>query len=174
MSFTVCFLGNLTSYHTQYITMNSIHSQNLEWDNNLGHMHLYPLYVTCTCRLSVKGDFCGKCMHQTCFCLVTRSQSSDSHFFNSSGISTFTSLSGVGSRYTHVHILIHIVVEDTVGAAHTIELSATSCLPLFRRGVSVSGVTKDNRHTHIIPQYIYTCTYLSWLVPAFLDVFYYM
>lgn len=99
-------------------------------------------------------------MHQTCFCLVTRSQSSDSHFFNSSGISTFTSLSGVGSRYTHTHTHIHIVVEDTVGAARTIELSATSCLPLFRRGVSVSRVTKDItihlRHTLIFTIYILT------------------
>ena len=38
-------------------------------------------------------------MCHTCFCFVTKSQSSTSHFLSSSGISTFTSWSGVGSRW---------------------------------------------------------------------------
>ena len=43
----------------------------------------------------------------TCFCRVTRSQSSTSHFLSSSGISTFTSLSGVGSRCrTHTYMYV--------------------------------------------------------------------
>lgn len=36
--------------------------------------------------------------YSTCFCLVTKSQSSTSHFFSSAGMEILTSRSGEGSR----------------------------------------------------------------------------
>ena len=113
----------------------------------------------------------------TCFCLVTRSQSSTSHFFRSSGISTFTSRSGVGSRYTrtHTHTHTHTHTYNVGARTHTcthththtysevlkifnealntcvcpltVELSCSSCLPLLRRLVSVSA---HHMHTYTV------------------------
>ena len=85
MSFTLCFLGRRTNCTRMCISW---------W------CHTFPNRTTITC--TVVAISC-----HTCFCLVTRSQSSTSHFFSSSGISTFTSRSGVGSLCAHTHTHTH-------------------------------------------------------------------